>query len=81
MDFVQKNLAAKINSLDISLELQRKMLLKDPVHLKVIENIHVIKMIKSVDAISPVDFIKKMNKIFSIERISDTIRYQKAKSL
>jgi predicted RND superfamily exporter protein len=65
MDFVEKHLSG-VNSLDISLQAAEEDAFKDPVYLKVIENLqNYIKSLNGVDAtMSHVDFIKKMNKAF-----------------
>jgi len=68
MDFVEKRLGG-VNSLDISLQASEEDAFKDPINLKVIENLqNYIKSLKSVDVtISLVDFLKKMNKSFHKE--------------
>ena len=68
MDFAEKRLSG-VNSLDISLQASEEDAFKDPINLKIIENLqNYIKSLKSVDAtISLVDFLKIMNKSFHRE--------------
>ncbi|HEY1248202.1 MAG TPA: MMPL family transporter [Nitrososphaera sp.] len=68
MDFAEKRLSG-VNSLDISLQASEEDAFKDPVNLKVMENLqNYIKLLKSVDVtISLVDFLKNMNKSFHRE--------------
>lgn len=68
VDFVEKRLGG-VNSLDISLQSSEEDAFKDPVNLKIVENIqNYIKSLKSVDVtISLADFVKRMNKSFHRE--------------